>query len=179
MSPDKPDISDAMGRYTRAISLLESAGAEEMRVLEREFEGFPEGVDPYLGNRWITNAIDVGAAESVRWILDHGVDLSFRDDCGYTPLHSALERERDDRLELLEGLLRAGAPVDLKGINDWTPAHMAAARDDVDALRLLVAYGADLSIRTEIDDRATPLEEARTLGKRNAVGYLEGIPSKG
>ena len=56
---------------------------------------------------------------------------------------------------------------------------MAAARDDVDALRLLVAYGADLSIRTEIDNYATPLEEARVLGKRNAVAYLEGLPSKG
>ena len=62
--------------------------------------------------------------------------------------------------------------VNLKGVNDWTPAHMAAARDDVDALRVLVAHGADLSIRTEIDDYATPLEEARNLGKLNALRYL-------
>ena len=53
--------------------------------------------------------------------------------------------------------------MNLKGVNDWTPAHMAAARDDVEALRVLVAHGADVSIRTTIDGYATPLEEARNL----------------
>ncbi len=50
---------------------------------------------------------------------------------------------------------------------------MAAARGDVDALRALVAHGADPSIRTQIDDYATPLEEARNLGRVNAVRFLE------
>jgi ankyrin repeat protein len=65
--------------------------------------------------------------------------------------------------------------VNRKGINDWTPAHMAAARDDVEALRLLVRYGADLTIRTDIDDYSTPLEEARSMGKLNAASYLESV----
>jgi ankyrin repeat protein len=52
---------------------------------------------------------------------------------------------------------------------------MAAARDDVEALRLLVQYGADLNIRTDVDDYSTPLEEARSLGKRNAASYLESV----
>jgi hypothetical protein len=52
---------------------------------------------------------------------------------------------------------------------------MAAARDDVEALRILVRHGADLSIRTEIDDCTTPLEEARHLGKMNAAKYLETL----
>jgi ankyrin repeat protein len=69
--------------------------------------------------------------------------------------------------------LNAGASVNLKGINDWTPAHMAAARDDVKALRIFIRFGADLSIRTNIDEHATPLEEARNLGKRNAAKFLE------
>ena len=96
---------------------------------------------------------------------------------GYTALHAALERDAD-RGDLLELLLTAGAPVNAKGINDWTPAHMAAARDDVEALRVLVAHGADLTIRTGIDDRATPLEEGRILGSRNAVRFLEDLESR-
>ena len=63
----------------------------------------------------------------------------------------------------------------IKGLNDWTPAHLAAARDDAEALRMLVRHGADLSIRTESDEYATPLEEARHLGKPNAVRYLESL----
>ncbi len=90
-----------------------------------------------------------------------------------------IDSKRADRYELLELLLRAGAPVNLKGINEWTPAHLAAARDDVEALRLLVAHGADLSIRTDIDDFATPLEEARTLGCRKAVAFSKASPNIG
>ncbi len=107
--------------------------------------------------------------------MHRGVELDFLELDGYTPVHSVLERSRDDRLELLDLLLRAGAPVNRKGVNDWTPAHKAAASDDVAALRVLVEHGADLSIRTAIDDCATPLEEARILGKLAAVKYLESV----
>jgi len=112
---------------------------------------------------------------AIQWMLATGIDLSFRDEEGYTPLLSAIERRSDDRYEVLRLLLDAGAPVNRKGINDWTPAHMAAARDDVEALRLLVAHGADLTIRTEIDEYATPLEEARHLRRYRAVAFLESV----
>ena len=80
----------------------------------------------------------------------------------------------------MELLLRFGADVNLKGINDWTPAHMAAARNDVKALKILVKYGADLNIQTNIDDYATPLEEARILNNlsfncSDAIKFLEDI----
>jgi ankyrin repeat protein len=162
-----------MRQYLRAIAVLRSASAEEFEALARELEGFPDGDDPYLGSRWILHAIGAGSTEAVRWMVERGVELDFLGLDGYTPVHSVLERARVDRLELLELLLRAGAPVNRKGVNDWTPAHKAAASDDVAALRVLVAHGADLSIRTAIDDYATPLEEARNLGKLAAVKYLE------
>lgn len=137
--------------------------------------GFHTGKIPILGRRWITNAIDVGSQTAVQWLLGQGVDLNFRDDEGYTPLHSAIDRQLGDKHQVLALLLAAGAPVNRKGLNDWTPAHMAAARDDVEALRLLVQYGADLTMRTDIDDYATPLEEARSLGKLSAARYLESV----
>jgi ankyrin repeat protein len=164
-----------MRHYLRALEVLRAGAVDELEALARELDGFPDGVDPYMGTRWIQHAIALGSAESVRWMIARGVDLDFCDEGGYSPVHSALERARDDRLELLDLLLRAGAPVNRKGFNDWTPAHKAAASDDVDALRVLVRHGADLTIRTAIDDRATPLEEARLLGKRNAVTYLESL----
>ena len=167
-------LTDALLRYERGLAVLESGDPAALDALMRELAGFPHGEDPYVGRRWITNAIDTGSKGSVQWMLHQGVDLGFRDAEGYTPLHSALVRGSSDRYEVLEMLLAAGAPVNLKGVNDWTPAHMAAAHDDVEALRILVGHGADLTIRTDIDDHATPLEEARNLGKRAAVRYLEG-----
>ena len=164
--------------YDSIIEALESGDPDRLDQLSRDVDGFPGGVDSFIRRRWITNAIDLGSTSAVSWMLARGVDLAFRDDEGYTPLHSALERQRADRYEIIALLLDAGAPVDLKGINDWTPAHMAAARDDVEALRLLVAHGADLSIRTDIDSYTTPLEEARILGKSNAVAFLEEMRAR-
>lgn len=168
-------MADATDRYKRGIAALESGDVRRLQALAVELEAFPHGDDPYLGRRWITNAIGVGSKAAVQWLIAQAVDLDFRDDEGYTPLHSAIDRQSSDRYEVLEMLLAAGAPVNRKGINDWTPAHMAAARDDVEALRLLVRHGADLTIRTDIDDYATPFEEARNLGKVNAAKYLESV----
>jgi len=167
--------TDAQREYLRAIAVLRSGSAADLEQLARELDGFPDGLDPYIGSRWILHAIGTGSTGSVRWIVERGVALDFVGPDGYSPVHAVLERARDDRFELLELLLRAGAPVNAKGVNDWTPAHKAAASDDVAALRVLVAHGADLTIRTAIDDYATPLEEARNLGKLAATRYLESV----
>jgi len=161
--------------YLRVFEVLKSGSVDDLEAEVLRDPEFPGGADSYVGRRWIINAIDCGSTLCINWMLQKGVDLDFRDEEGYTPLHSAIERSADDRHEVLKLLLQAGAPINLKGINDWTPAHMAAAKDDIDALRILVQHGADLSIRTEIDDYATPLEEARNLRKMNAVRYLESV----
>src|SRR5512138_224178 len=161
--------------YRDILEVLSSGDIDAWEKLAQELQDFPEGVDGLVHRRWIINAIDSGSLACVRWMIKRGVELGFRDEEGYTPLHAAIESSKDNKYELLQLLLSADAPVNLKGINDWTPAHMAAARDDVKALRLLVQFGADLSIRTEIDEYATPLEEAQNLGKSNAAAYLETV----
>jgi ankyrin repeat protein len=167
--------TEALHEYERILAMLRTGTPTDLDLLARNVEHFPTGVDGFIGRRWIINAIDIGSRESVEWMLDRGVDLNFRDDEGRTPIHAVLERETTDRYSLLNRLLDAGAAINLKGVNDWTPAHMAAAHDDVEGLRILVRRGADLTIRTAIDDYATPLEEARNLGKTKAVSFLESV----
>lgn len=162
-----------IGDYDIALDVLRSGEPSRLNELKAQLIDFPGGVDSFIGRRWILHALDVGPRSSVEWVLNEHVDLSFRDDEGQTPLLTIIDSRRADRHDLLELLLQAGAPVNRKGINDWTPAHMAAARDDVEALRILIAYGADLSIRTDIDDYATPLEEAKNLRRLKAVAFLE------
>lgn len=162
--------------FRRVLSVLRTGTIADLEALSQELPDFPHGVDDLVQRRWIINAIgDGGSKASVEWMLSKKVDLNFRDEEGYTPVLAAIERESPDKYEILELLLRAGASVNLKGVNDWTPAHMAAARDDVEALKILLRHGADLTIRTEIDDYATPLEEARTLGSAKAISYLESV----
>jgi len=149
------------------LALLEEAAA----VLD----DFPQGKDAYYGQHWITHAVAGGALPAIQWMLSKNVRLDFREEDGMTVLLHAIDRRQADRYAILELLLQHGAPIDQHGLNDWTPAHMAAARNDVSALQILVHYGADLTIRTRIDDYATPLEEARLLKRQEAVRYLESI----
>ena len=168
-------MTDTYREYKYLLDLLAEGNIELLEEAEKVIDSFPTGVDNFVQRHWITNAIDCGSLEGVKWVLSKDVDLSFCDDEGYTPILSAIDRELPHKHEILQLLINRGAPINKKGINDWTPLHMAAAREDIDALRVLVKNGADLTIRTEIDEYATPLEEARILKRRKSVEYLQSI----
>ncbi len=159
--------------YEYLISLLKSGDIERLEEASLVIEDFPDGMDSFLHRHWISNAIDCGCLTTIQWILQKGVNLSFEPDDGYTALLSALDREEDDRYIVIELLIKHGAPINQRGINDWTPLHKAAVDEDIHALELLIKNGAALEIRTRIDDYATPLEEARILGRKKAVAFLE------
>jgi ankyrin repeat protein len=161
--------------YSYYLDILANGSIEQLEELSELDDEFPGGKDDLVFTYWIINAIAHGSKLSIKWMLNKGVNLNFLGDDGYTVLHSAIERLAEDKYDILELLLNKGAPINIQGINDWTPAHMAAAREDIRALELLVKYGADLSIKTRIDNFATPLEEAKLLKCQESVKYLESI----
>jgi ankyrin repeat protein len=65
-------------------------------------------------------------------------------------------------VEVLARLLDAGADPNQRGLNDWTALHFAVVETNVEAVRLLLARGADRELRTRIDDYETALELARS-----------------
>jgi ankyrin repeat protein len=137
-----------------------------------ELGPFATRQDDFLGRHWITNAIDSGTLDVVRWIIAEGAPTVFDDAEGYSVLHSAIERTLPDKHEILRILIDAGADLNVYGINGWTPTHLAAARDDVDALQILREAGADFSIRTLIDGHQTPLEVAVCSDAKDAIDFL-------
>jgi ankyrin repeat protein len=159
--------------YDEAMNSIINGDLKHLQFLTSEHEDFPNGQDSFIQRHWITNAVDCGTFEVVQWMLTQNVSLHFRDDEGYSPLHSAIDRENSDKHRVLELLCLAGANINAHGINDWTPLHMAAARNDVESLRILLTHGADTDIRTRIDSYATPLEEAKLLGSNDAVKFLQ------
>ena len=142
---------------------------------------FPKGRDDFIQRYWIRNAIDSGSPETVRWMLENGAPVNYEDDEGYPALIAALDSDRDDRYEVMKILIEFGADVNVhregvQAVNDWTPGHLAAIRNDVVALKLLHKAGADFTLRTRIDRYETPLEEARTRGgAEDAVAFLESL----
>ena len=161
--------------YEYAMEVLASDDVADFEQLGKLIENFPHGVDSYIGRHWIINAIDCGSLTAVNWMLSRKIDLAFRDEEGYTALLAALDRRKTEKYDVLVALLDAGAPINARGINDFTPAHLSAVRNDVEALRILASYGADFSIRTAIDDHSTPLEEAERLGNEHAITFLRTV----
>lgn len=162
-----------MSDYEQIITAIMACNLDALEEFAQLLDDFPTGKDHFIQRHWITNGIDCGNAAVVSWMIEKGAPLIFQDDEGYSVLHSAIERNQPDKYEVLQILIAAGAELNAHGTNDWTPAHMAAARNDVEALKILKAAGADFSLRTRIDDYATPLEEAQSLEKSpEAVAYL-------
>jgi ankyrin repeat protein len=114
----------------------------------------------------------------IRTLLELGAEPNYGDHAGFPSLMAALSADRLDRYEIIDLLLKSGTDIQQRGLNDWTPLHYAAATDDVKAIELLLAHGADATARTRIDDRATPIEEAEILGRSEAVRALRELASR-
>lgn len=139
------------------------------------------GDPPELPNCWLPAvfapcleyAIYHSPLPFIRTLIELGADPNYEAQSGFPSLFATLSTKRQDEHQLLDLLLEAGADVDQRGLNDWTPLHYAAVRNDPAAVELLISRGADPAARTRIDDFTTPLEEARRLGHAEVVKVLE------
>ena len=75
-------------------------------------------------------------------------------------------------LDVLALLLSSGARCDQRGVNDYTPLHMAVAERRLPAVALLLRAGADPALRTRIDECETPREMAERAGLREIAALL-------
>jgi ankyrin repeat protein len=129
----------------------------------------PLSVGPIL-----TYAIYWSPLRFIEELLALGADPNRHDNDGFPPLFAALckthpqpgSRTRTDVVDVMARLLDAGADPDQRGLNDWTALHFAVHETNVEAVRLLLAHGADRELRTRIDDCETALEMARLGGVR-------------
>ena len=144
-----------------------------------ESPDFPNGYGPWgLRCSVLHYAIDHSPLAFVRTLLELGADPNYDDGDGFPALVAALAAKpapehryagRDDVYELMELLLSFGADVGRLGVNGYSALHRAAADGDVRAVRLLLAHGADPSMRTNVDDYETPLEIAERNGRAEVV----------
>lgn len=79
---------------------------------------------------------------------------------------------RRDKYELLCDLIVAGANLDDRAMNGWTALHLAAVCNDLQAVEMLLAAGADPDARTTIDWYSTPLEDAERYGSQEAARMI-------
>ena len=124
----------------------------------------PLGIGPIL-----TYAIYWSPLAFNEELLAIGADPDGHDNDGFPPLIAALcktnphpgSKPRGDVVDVMARLLDAGADPNQRGINDWTALMMAVVETNVEGVRLLLARGADPSLRTRIDDYETALDIAK------------------
>ena len=155
--------------FSRILDKLKAGNIEDLETLRETLPNFPHGQDSFIERLWIVNAIDSGSSETVRWMLSKNVELNHRDDEGLTPIHSCIQSDLEEKYELLSLLIKTGADIHIRGQNTYTPLHLAAVLADQKAMEILLSAGADQTIKTTIDDCATPEEEARIMGRNEAV----------
>ena len=140
----------------------------------------PLGIGPIL-----TYAIYWSSLEFIEELLALGADPNGHDNDGFPPLIAALckthphpgSKPRTDVVDVMSRLLDVGADPNQRGINDWTALMMAVVETNVEAVRLLLARGADPELRTRIDDYETALDIAKagTIRRPESKAELSAI----
>ncbi len=139
---------------------------------------FPNSRGPQgVGEIILEYAIYHSPLPFIRTLLDLGADPNYQDGAGFPSLIAALSTSRPDKRDIVGLLLSFGADIQQRGVNDYTPLHYAATLDDPETIELLLSHGADPNAKTNIDDYATPLEEAENLGRFNSIQALRKFMS--
>ncbi len=122
--------------------------------------------EPASGGGDLFQAIREGDHGEVKVLLKKGADLNARDESGDTPLMAAALNADTAMLKLL---LQAGAEVNRTNQAGVTPLLRAATSED--AVRLLLAKGANVKARSQMGNNALILA-ARKPGNSRTVKFL-------
>ena len=123
----------------------------------------------------LMKAIDDGQITEVRRLLEAGVDANAMDEEGQSPLMAAACANDVKALDLL---LQYGADVRQAYVEGWTALHMAVdfsidstiqrggapGDEPLDAIRWLLAHGADVSAKTDRGETAVDFARAYRSG---------------
>jgi len=153
------DVFDAasVGRTARVAELLDGDPGLVHRASGDGF--FPLGLAAFFGH-----------ADTVRLLLARGADVAAvaRNPMRVQALHSAVASRNVETVQLL---LEAGAPVNDKQQEGWTPLHAAVHAGHAELVRLLVAHGADPALPN--DAGQTPAGMAAELGSGEILAALK------
>eukprot|EP00741_Cyanophora_paradoxa_P015539 tig00020902_g15000.t1 len=149
-----------------ATMLCTAAADGDIDALRRLVEcGVDPGTPDYDGRTALHLAACNGNQAAVEYLIQQGVDLSPLDRNKGTPLQDAV---RHGYHHIAELLLRSGAEMKVENASGML--CNAAARGDVETLKVLLRYG--LPINDGDYDGRTPLHLAAAEGKLQCLEYL-------
>ncbi|KAK4895285.1 hypothetical protein LTR27_006628 [Elasticomyces elasticus] len=148
------------------------------------------GADPNAGcvldMTPLSAAVQYGPLDVINLLFDHGGSIERGE-----LLHYAIWRDLDDRLEIVDLLIRKGAPINMLTYQNrpdcWeqrkffglgTPLHDAAAMGDENVVRLLLNEGADVSTSTRDSLGLLPYQRAERKGHKVVADLLQSVSNR-
>jgi ankyrin repeat protein len=171
-------LTDDQRAYMAMEAGLRAGNLQAVRTAFGDPPDFPNVRDPLTWTPLLSLAIWWSPLALVSELLGLGASPNYEAQDGFPAVYAALSSERGDRHELLELLLHRGADPNERGINDYTPLHLAVAQRDSRAMSLLLTHGADPMLKTRIDECADPIEEAERMGNPEGAAMLRRLLAK-
>ncbi len=159
-------------KFKKIDAAFRAGDLAALRAAVGDAASVPNGAMPPAIGNCLEYAIYHSPLAFVRTLLEIGADPNPADHAGFPPLIAALSCSRSrpgsparpDVPEIIKLLLSYGADPNQRGINDYTPLHMAVSESNLPAIALLLDAGSDPLLRTRIDDCETPREMAERAG---------------
>jgi hypothetical protein len=167
-------------KFQRMDRAFRAGDLDALRAAVDDPAAIPNGCMPDGFGSCLVYAIYHSPLHFIRTLLSLGADPRAPADDGFPPIIAALTCTRDvpganrrtDVDQIIRLLLSHGADPNERGINDYTPLHMAVAERNMLAVQLLLDGGADPDLRTRIDDHETALEVANAAGLTEIAALL-------
>jgi hypothetical protein len=167
-------------KFQRLDDAFKKGDLEALRAAVADPAVVPNGRMPDTIGSCLVYAVYHSPRAFIRTLLEIGADPNTPVDDGFPPLIAALSctretpgaNRRTDVDDILRLLLSFGADPNERGINDYTPLHMAVGERNALAVQILLDGGADPELRTRIDDCETPLEMAEAAGLTDIAAIL-------
>ena len=144
------------------------------------------GADPNLqandGYTPLHNAVRIGSPEVIEALLDGGAEVDVPDNEGRTPMMELVRKGRGSAIEsLLPLLLEAGADPNRQDNSGNTALHHAVLVGMIDAIPILIEYGASVEVKNNDDqtpeDVALYATTAEALRKASTSGPPTAVPT--
>jgi uncharacterized protein len=179
MSPHEERCAEHQ-RFLKIDAAFRQGDLAALKAAVDDPESVPNGPMPLAIGPCLEYAIYHSPLSFIRELLELGADPNPTDHAGFPPLIAALSCSRPhpgspgrtDTVDILALLLTFGADPNQRGVNDYTPLHMAVSERHTSAVRILLDAGADPRLRTRIDDCETPLEMAERAGLQDISSLL-------
>lgn len=178
----EPPSPETMDEFEGLLGALGDGDLEFLQLFADSNPEFINGVDGFVGRKWLTNAIGEGSLVAIQWFMDQGVDVNYQDDEGFSPLKTAIQRDADtkhhqrenDAPAVIKLLLEAGADVNAKGTLDVTPLHVAASWPvSIETVQLLLDWGANPTAQDSDYGFDTPIDIALSCKHHETLALLK------